>query len=87
MRVICGAHFRSHHLLSIFGRFFTGRLWGHPDFLKLWAGQTISIVGSGVTASALPLTAVLVLGASASSLAWGPSRSTRASPPTSSTAG
>jgi MFS family permease len=45
-------------------------LWRHPDFLKLWAGQTISIVGSGVTASALPLTAVLVLGASAGDMGW-----------------
>lgn len=35
-----------------------------PDFLKLWSGQTISQFGSGITGSALPLTAVLVLGAS-----------------------
>jgi MFS family permease len=41
-----------------------------PDFVKLWAGQTISIFGSGVTATALPLTAVLVLGASASQMGW-----------------
>ncbi len=36
-------------------------LWRHPDFLKLWAGQTVSLCGSEVTALALPLTAVLVL--------------------------
>ena len=42
----------------------------HPEFLKLWAGQTISVFGSGVTATALPLTAVLVLGASASDMGW-----------------
>ncbi|MBI3970305.1 MAG: MFS transporter [Chloroflexi bacterium] len=40
-----------------------GGLWRHPDFLKLWTGQTISKFGSGITGSALPLTAVLVLGA------------------------
>jgi len=45
-------------------------LWHHSDFLKLWAGQTISTLGSGVTESALPLTAVLVLGAEASDMGW-----------------
>ena len=40
----------------------------HPEFRKLWAGQTISLVGSQVTLLALPLTAVLVLHASASQL-------------------
>lgn len=38
-------------------------LWRHPDFLKLWTGQTISAVGSRVTRTALPLAAVLTLGA------------------------
>jgi MFS family permease len=42
---------------------FTG-LWRHPDFLKLWADQTISLVGSRFTFIALPLTAVLILDAS-----------------------
>lgn len=45
-------------------------LWHHSEFLKLWAGQTISRFGSGVTANALPLTAVLLLGASASDMGW-----------------
>ena len=36
-----------------------------PDFLKLWAGQGASAVGSQVTEIALPLTAVLFLHASA----------------------
>src|SRR5919197_4247445 len=45
-------------------------LWRHPEFLKLWAGQTISVFGSGVTTTALPLTAVLTLGASASDMGW-----------------
>jgi MFS family permease len=39
---------------------FTG-LWRHPDFLKLWTGETISLFGSQITALALPLTAALVL--------------------------
>ena len=45
-------------------------LWQNSDFLKLWAGQTISTIGSGVTESALPLTAVLFLGATASDMGW-----------------
>ncbi len=36
-------------------------LWRHPDFLKLWAGQSISLFGSQVTRLALPLTAILTL--------------------------
>jgi MFS family permease len=35
-----------------------------PDFLKLWVGQAISQIGSNITGVGLPLTAVLVLGAS-----------------------
>jgi MFS family permease len=37
------------------------RLWHHADFLKLWAGETISRFGSQVSLLAIPLTAVLVL--------------------------
>lgn len=40
-------------------------LWAQPDFLKLWGAQTISTIGSQVTLIALPLTAILVLHASA----------------------
>lgn len=40
-------------------------LWGHPDFVKLWAAHTVSALGTGITGQALPLTALLVLGASA----------------------
>src|SRR5919204_3087629 len=40
-------------------------LWRHPDFLKLWAGQTLSALSSNVTDLALPLIAALVLHASA----------------------
>ncbi|MGA2592187.1 MAG: MFS transporter [Bryobacteraceae bacterium] len=39
-------------------------LWRDPDFLKLWAGQAVSQIGSWITLVGLPLTAVLVLGAS-----------------------
>jgi len=45
-------------------------LWRHWEFTKLWAGQTISVLGSGVTGSALPLTAVLMLDAHASEMGW-----------------
>jgi predicted MFS family arabinose efflux permease len=38
-------------------------LWHHPDFLKLWTGQTVSELGSVVTRTAVPLVALLVLGA------------------------
>jgi len=38
-------------------------LWRHADFLKLWTGQTISELGSVVTRTAIPLAALLVLGA------------------------
>ncbi len=39
-------------------------LWRHPDFLRLWAAETISQVGSQVTLLALPLVAITLLGAS-----------------------
>jgi MFS family permease len=38
-----------------------GGLWRHPDFLNLWAGETISLVGSQLSLLALPLVAVLTL--------------------------
>lgn len=37
----------------------------HADFRRLWAGQTISRLGSQITALALPLVTVLALQASA----------------------
>jgi MFS family permease len=39
-------------------------LWAHADFLRLFASQSVSLFGSEITLIALPLTAVLVLGAS-----------------------
>ena len=41
-----------------------GSLWRHRDFMMLWAGQSISEIGSAVTIVALPLTAVVLLHAS-----------------------
>src|SRR3712207_5158357 len=50
---------------------FVKRLGGghHPDFLKLWAGQTISLFGSLIGRVALPLVAVLALEASPAQVA------------------
>ena len=39
------------------------RLWKHPEFIKLWIGQTISAFGSRITRDGLPLTAVIFLAA------------------------
>jgi len=44
-------------------RFRFNRLWRDANFMKLWAGQAISLFGSQITFLALPLTAVLVLDA------------------------
>jgi MFS family permease len=43
-------------------------LWSEPDFLKLWAGQTVSLLGTQVSSLALPLTAIGLLDAGASQL-------------------
>jgi MFS family permease len=42
-------------------RLFTGTLWRHQDFLKLWSGETVSKLGSEVTLLALPTVAILML--------------------------
>jgi MFS family permease len=46
----------------------SGRLWRHPDFLRLWGAQTVSQFGTGVTHLALPLTAALTLQATPSQM-------------------
>ncbi len=46
-----------------------GGLWRRPDFLRLWAGQTVSKAGSLVTGFALPMAAILALRASAAQVA------------------
>lgn len=43
---------------------FTG-LWRHPDFLRLWAGETVSIFGTLIGGLAMQFTAILWLDASA----------------------
>jgi MFS family permease len=40
---------------------FGGRLWRHGDFLRLWSGQSVSILGTAVTGFALPSAAILTL--------------------------
>ncbi len=39
-------------------------LWGHPDFLRLWAAQSVSAFGSRITRTALPAIAIETLSAS-----------------------
>jgi MFS family permease len=41
-----------------------GALWKHPDFVKLWTGQTISEFGSQISGLAIPLLAAVSLHAS-----------------------
>ena len=43
---------------------FTGRLWSHADFVKLWTGQSISEFGSQVSELAIPWFAAVGLHAS-----------------------
>jgi MFS family permease len=42
----------------------TGGLWSHPDFVKLWAGQSISEFGSQISQLAIPWLAAVGLHAS-----------------------
>jgi MFS family permease len=42
-----------------------GALWSHPDFVKLWTGQTISEFGSQISQLAIPLLAAVSLHSSA----------------------
>src|SRR5688572_32237325 len=39
----------------------TSTLWANPDFVKLWAGQTVSKFGTHITGSAMAVVAVLIL--------------------------
>ncbi len=43
-------------------------LWRDHDFVRLWSASTVSVFGALITTTALPFTAILVLGASPSML-------------------
>jgi MFS family permease len=45
-------------------------LWRNPAFVKLWVGQSVSLVGSQVTRVALPLTAILIFHANATQMSF-----------------
>src|SRR3989442_13390431 len=49
---------------------FLAGLGRNREFLKLWAGQSVSLVGSQVTRLALPLAAVLTLHANAAQMGF-----------------
>jgi MFS family permease len=42
----------------------SGRLWRHPDFRNLWVGQSASMLGSNISAVAVPIIASILLSAS-----------------------
>ncbi len=45
-------------------RYLKGPLWSHRDFLKLWTGETISLVGDNFTGLAVPFIAAFIIVAS-----------------------
>ncbi len=45
-------------------------LWANPDFVKLWAGQTVSKFGTHITSAAMAATAVMVLQATPAQMGW-----------------
>jgi MFS family permease len=47
----------------------SGGLWREADFLKLWSAQGISALGSRITRTALPILAVLTIGATVEQVA------------------
>ncbi|MCE9521236.1 MAG: MFS transporter [Alphaproteobacteria bacterium] len=46
----------------------SGSLWAHRDFRRLWAAQAVSAVGSRVSRTAMPVVAISLLNASATSV-------------------
>jgi MFS family permease len=56
----------------------TSSLWRHADFMKLWAGQTVSLLGSQVTFLGLPLVAALTLQATPAQMSYLSAASTAA---------
>jgi len=47
---------------------FAGRIGRHPDFMKLWAAQSISAAGARITREGLPMAAVMTLQATPAQL-------------------
>lgn len=47
---------------------FSGRLWRHRDFLKLWTAQSVSAIGARITREGLPMAAVMTLDATPAQL-------------------
>jgi len=47
-----------------------GGLWRHPDFMKLWIGETISSFGARISSVAIPLAAALTLQATAAQMGY-----------------
>jgi MFS family permease len=47
----------------------SGGLWRESDFLKFWSAQAISALGSRITRTALPMVAIVTLGASVEEVA------------------
>lgn len=43
----------------------SGNLWRHANFLKLWSAETVSAFGDAISDVALPLVAIITLGAGA----------------------
>jgi MFS family permease len=59
------------NLSTLIARFqLPGTLWRNPAFMRLWAAQILSGAGSEVSHVAIPLTAVLVLNATAAQMGW-----------------
>lgn len=48
----------------------TTGLWANPDFMRLWAAQAVSALGGRLTRTALPVIAILTLGAGPEGVAW-----------------
>ncbi|MGH2559368.1 MAG: MFS transporter, partial [Thermomicrobiales bacterium] len=45
-------------------------LWRHPDFVRLWVAETVSILGSIIGRTALPFVAILTLDATPFQIAF-----------------
>lgn len=50
------------------GRLRLGGLWRHPDFMKFWIGETVSVFGARVSNVAIPLAAALTLQATSAQM-------------------